>query len=100
MTRITFERSGDQATSFGFDLDSLPANEAQNLLRLIGDANFFNLPRELVKSPAPDDPEYTITVEAGQARHTVHTSDTTVSDALRPLLDELSMLVVNSEQNK
>jgi len=40
--------------------------------------------------PIADGFQYTITVESDTATHIIHTSDTTVPDELRPLLEELS----------
>jgi hypothetical protein len=38
------------------------------------------------------DLKYTVTVEAGNTHHTIHTSDSSAPDSLRPLLDKLSRL--------
>ena len=103
MTRVTFKRSGNTADpeiNVGLDLDSLPAGEAQNLLKLIADANFFNLPEKPAKGSSPDGLQYVVSVEAGQARHTVQVSDEAAPDSIRPLLDELSRIVVLSSEQK
>ncbi len=97
MTTITFERNGGvtgDPIKFHIDLNSLPANESQALLQLVQNAEFFQFPEKTTSpSPARDEFEYTIIVEAGaSARHVVHTSDTTAPESLRPLIDELSKL--------
>ena len=95
MTTINFERSGGVAGNeihLKLDLNSLPADEAQNLLKLISEADFFKIPENLVAKSTTDEFRYTITVNAGQSSHTVHTSDTTMPKPLLPLVNELTML--------
>ncbi len=97
MTTITFERTGGvtgELINFQVDLDRLPAGEAQALLQMLQDADFFNIPENPTSpSKARDEFRYTIIVEAGaSAYHVVHTSDTTAPESLRPLIEELSKL--------
>lgn len=92
MTIITFERSGktaEDALNLHLDLNSLPANEAQFLTRLIMEADFYKLPEKPAESSTPDEFHYTITVESGQSAHTIQTSDSTMPEALMPLVNEL-----------
>ena len=42
-----------------------------------------------ISTPAPDEFTYTISVEMETKRHTIRISDTSMIDALRPLLEEL-----------
>jgi hypothetical protein len=91
--RINFERSGGfmgLKFSLTIELDELPQDQAQTLRRLLDEANFFTLPENPLTSPAPDGFQYVIIVETDKITHTVHTSDTTAPDELRPLLQELS----------
>ena len=91
--RIIFERSGGimgLKSSLTIDLDELPVDQAETLRRIVDEANFFALPENPPTRPIPDGFQYTLTIETDTARHTVHTSDTTASDELRPLLQELS----------
>lgn len=97
MTKISFERSGGflgQGIDLNLDLDTLPASDALNLIHLVQEADFFQLPEELVATSTPDEFVYTLTVESGLARHCVHTSDTSAPEALRPLLNVLSTLAM------
>ena len=99
MTKIKFERSGGlvgQNIDLDLDLDTLPANEALNLIHLIQGANFFKLPENLVATSTPDEFTYTLTVESGSAQHCVNTSDTSAPESLRPLLNVLSTLAMVS----
>jgi hypothetical protein len=93
MMRITFERSGGfmgRTTSLTLDLDDLPADQAEALRRLLDEADFLSLAGNTASRPAPDEFNYTITVEMDTVRHSVHTSDTSAPESLRPLLRELA----------
>jgi hypothetical protein len=95
MTKINFKRSGGilgQEIDRDIDLNQLPDSEAQELMQLITDTNFFKIPQNLINQAAPDEYEYTVTVEAGNSNHTVHASDATAPESLRPLLEKLSGL--------
>ena len=95
MTTITFKRSGGfigTGLRRHLVLDELPSNEARSLLRLIEQAEFFNIPENLIVKFNPDEYQYTITVDAAGMCHTVRANDTTLPASLRPLVDELSSL--------
>jgi hypothetical protein len=95
MMKITFDRSGGViGTDMHLDLDlnSMPADEAQNLLRLVNETGFFDIPENLNTQPLPDEFQYEITVHSGNASHTVRTSDSTMPKSLHPLVKELTML--------
>jgi hypothetical protein len=95
MTTITFKRSGGfvgKGMRFQLTLDDLPRGDANALLQLVEDAEFFNLPENLIVKFNPDEYQYTITVDVGAVCHTVRTNDTTMPRSLRPLVDELSAL--------
>jgi hypothetical protein len=95
MTKIIFKRTGGIAgreMESNIDLNEMPDHESQELMRLISETNFFNIPQNLISTGTPDEYEYTVTVEAGNSHHTIHTSDSSASDSLRPLLDKLSLL--------
>ncbi len=93
MTRILYERTGGfmgRKVSLSLNLDELPASQSSALETLLDQADFFNLPENLVSRPMPDEFTYTITVIAKTQHHSVHLSETTVPDSLRSLLDDLS----------
>ena len=97
MTTITFKRSGGvvgNEVDLDLDTNTLPENDAQRLLQLITNADFFNLPENLAPQTTPDEFQYTITVKAGHTSHTVHCTDTTMPAPLRLLVKELTMLKV------
>jgi hypothetical protein len=93
MTTITFKRSGGfigKGMKYELNLNQLPQNDASSFIRLIQQAEFFNIPENLIVKFNPDEYQYTITVDAGIICHTVRTNDTTMPASLRPLVDELS----------
>lgn len=95
MTKINFKRSGGilgQEMDTNIDLNEVPANETQEIMRLITDTNFFNIPQNLISHSSPDEYEYTITIDAGNTHHTIHTTDSSAPESLRPLLDKLTQL--------
>ena len=95
MTKINFQRTGGVAgreLNADIDLNEIPNADSQQLMRLITDTNFFKIPQNLIEHKVPDEYEYTITVDAGNTHHTIHTSDSTASESLRPLLETLTRL--------
>src|SRR5688572_3012590 len=95
MTTITFERAGGvtgKDLHLDLDLNTLPEDESQHLLKLIDEADFFNIPERPAEQFATDEFQYKINVNAGQSSHTIHTSDSTMPKSLIPLIKELTML--------
>ncbi len=93
MKRILFERTGGltgRKVSLDLDLDQLPPDQARTLSLLLEQADFFNLPADLVPPSARDAFIYTLTLEAEMQVHTIRFGDTTAPNALRPLLEDLS----------
>jgi len=94
--RILFERSGGFANirfAGDFDLDDLPADQAELLKELLAQADFPSLPDQMLgKSPVPDQFNYSVTVETESWHHTVITGDHSAPENLRPLLQKLTEL--------
>lgn len=91
--RIDFEQSGGfmgLIFNLSLDLKDLPPDQAEAIRSHLDTANFFDLPENLVTLARPDEIHYTITVEIDTMKHTVHASDTSAPDELRPLIQELS----------
>lgn len=102
MTTINFKRSGGiigREIESEIDLNEMPADESQELMRLITETNFFKIPQNLISHATPDEYEYTVTVDAGNTHHTIHTSDSNAPDSLRPLLEKLSALAREGRSN-
>ena len=95
MATISFKRSGGfigPGLRFQLNLDQLPSDDAQSIVRLIEQAEFFNLPENLIIKFNPDEYQYTITIDLGVISHTVRANDSTLPASLRPLVEELSSL--------
>jgi len=93
MTMINFKRTGgamDRDLSMDFDLNNMPASEAQRLHNMINQSKFFEVPVVSDLRTGPDEYEYVITVVAGNSIHMVHVSDTSMPESLRPLVEDLT----------
>ena len=94
--RIDFERTGGFAgmrLAASFDTNTLPADQAGTLQRLITEAHFFDLPARLPAPPqAADQFQYHVTIEAEGKRHTVDVGEGAASPALQALLQQLTLL--------
>jgi hypothetical protein len=103
MTKIIYERTGGfmgRKVSLDLNLDKLPADQAKTLKQLLDEADFFELPENLISQPMPDAFTYTITVKEKTVIRTVRLSDDTAPETLRPLLEDLSRLARSTRKNK
>ncbi len=94
--KITFERSGGFAGMHmlsTLDTHQLSPEEAQELLKLIQESNFFELPPQ-ISSPGggADRFSYRITVDQGDRQHTVDFSDAAQPESIQPLVQKLVTL--------
>jgi hypothetical protein len=92
---INFRRIGgsmDREMTMSFDLDTMPGSVARRLQNLLTDSNFFEVPVVNDLRAAPDEYQYDITVVAGNSIHTVHVTDTSMPQSIRPLVEELTEL--------
>jgi hypothetical protein len=95
MTQIHFERSGGllgNNINLDLDLDQLPEDQSQAIHQMILDSDFYQIPENLNGTTTPDEFHYVITVRAGQSEHTVQATNTTMPNALSPLVAELSVI--------
>ena len=75
MAKITFKRSGGfigNGMRFEVNLNDLPISAVRHITRLVEEAQFFDLPENLIKTFKPDEYQYTITVDAGLAVRDEH----------------------------
>lgn len=94
---INFESGGGFAHFPGLsrpvriDTEELTPEQADHLKGLVERARFFEQPAEVGAPPpgAADLRSYTITVEDGDRRHKVRTSDALADPALRDLVEHL-----------
>ena len=95
MTMINFKRTGGsmgREMAMDFDLGSMPGSVSQRLQGLLTASNFFEVPLVQDLHANPDEYQYDITVVAGNSLHTIHVSDTSMPDSIRPLVEELTEL--------
>ncbi|HEY6873219.1 MAG TPA: protealysin inhibitor emfourin [Geobacteraceae bacterium] len=92
--KITFEQSGGFAGlrfSTAIDTDVLTPEKAQDLIRLVEAADFFNLPARIVSiRPQPDRFQYKLTVREKGRQHTVAVSEEAMPVSLGPLVKWLA----------
>lgn len=103
MTTIHFERTGGLTggeINLDLDLNQMPEEISQLIQRLILEADFHRIPDDLDGKSTPDEFEYVITIRAGQSEHTVRTSDTTIPDALKLLVAELTGIHTTREKER
>lgn len=95
MTTVHFDRTGGllgDDIHLDLNLAELPDEEAQSLMHMIMDANFYEIPENLGEASIPEEFQYVITLHGGQAEHTVRTTNTTMPEALSPLVAALSVV--------
>jgi len=101
MTTISYKRTGGamgREMAINFDLNEMPANISQRLQNLITESNFFATPVVNEALSRPDEFEYTVTIDAGNSKHTVRTTDSSMPDSLRPLVEGLTKLAETAEK--
>ena len=102
--RISFNREGglgDIRFSVVIDTVESPAEEAEEIERLVREAGFGDLPGEIgMETVHPDAFVYTLTVEEGGRLHTVRATDSGAPLALRPLLKRLTNLAIASRRER
>ena len=82
-----------------FDLNNMPASEAQRLHNMLNESKFFEVPVVNDLRASPDEYEYVITVVAGNSLHTVHISDTSMPHSLRPLVEDLTEMAKEASRS-
>lgn len=94
--RIKFERTGGFAGirfAADFELDDLPKDQAHQILELLDEMDFDELPEQIPgKQQAADGFTYSITVVTEKRQQTVTTSDTSVPHKMEPLLEILTKI--------
>ncbi len=72
------------------DTTNLDPDEAQKIEDALSKADFFQLPETLQgHQPGADRFTYNLTVDTGAVQHSVHMPESSVPEALQPLLPEL-----------
>lgn len=95
MTTISYKRTGGtmgREMAVDLNLNEMPANLSQRLQNLITESNFFATPVLNEAFSRPDEFEYTVSIDAGNSKHTVRTTDSSMPESLRPLIQDLTEL--------
>ena len=77
------------AKPINLDTETLPAQDAEEMRRLVAAADFFSLPESIGQQPArgaADYRHYTITVDDGSAHHAVQVTDPVSDPHLEALI--------------
>ena len=94
--RIKFERTGGFAGirfAADFELDDLPKDQAHQILDLLDEMDFDELPEQIPGTQqVADGFTYSITVVTEKRQQTVTTSDTSVPHKMEPLLEILTKI--------
>jgi hypothetical protein len=102
--RIKFERTGGFAGirfAADFELDDLPKDQAHQILELLDDLDFDELPENLtVENNVADGFSYSITVESEKKQHTVSTNESSAPKKMEPLLEILTQIAKQQARNK
>src|ERR1043166_9150148 len=92
--RVRFERSGGMAgitLAHEFDSAELPPEQTSELTRLVAEARFFELPKEIRATRAAADLfQSTLTVEGGTQKHRVDFDQGSAPEHLKPLVQWLT----------
>lgn len=87
-----------QEMAADFNLNEMPDDISQHLHNMITASNFFETPALNEEFSGPDEFEYTVTVEAANSTHTVRTTDSSMPESLRPLIEDLTELAKTSQR--
>ncbi len=91
--KVYFERTGGFAairTSLALDTDLLSTEESEKIKTMFEDADFFNLPQKSKTPEGADYFHYKITLETKDNKHTVETTDLSITPGLEIIVNFLS----------
>lgn len=102
--RIKFERTGGFAGirfAADFELDDLPKDQAHQIVELLDEMDFDELPEHIQgNQQVADGFNYSITVVTEKQQRTVNTSDTAAPKKMEPLLEILTKIAKQQARNK
>ena len=102
--RIKFERTGGFAGirfAADFELDDLPKDQACQIIELLDEMDFDELPEHIRgNQQVADGFNYSITVITEKRQQTVMTSDTSAPKKMQPLLEILTQIAKQQARNK
>ena len=102
--RIKFERTGGFAGirfAADFELDDLPKDQAHQILELLDEMDFDELPAKILgNQQVADGFNYSITVVTEKRQQTVMTSDAAAPKKMEPLLEILTKIAKQQARKK
>jgi hypothetical protein len=102
--RIKFERTGGFAgirLAADIEVNDLPEDEKREILELLDDMDFDELPEKLsATTPTPDGFVYSITVVSSKKEYKVLTDESSVPNDMQPLLEILENMAKRQMRKK
>jgi hypothetical protein len=102
--KIKFERSGGFAgiiLSTEIEMDDLPEDQKREIINLLDEADFDELPEKLSsKNPMPDEFIYSITAYSSEEEHSMLAGESSLPDDLQPLIEILVDIAKQRMRNK
>lgn len=94
--KVKFERTGGFAgirLAAEVDMDDIPEDQKREIIRLIDETDFDELPKKLSgKMPMPDEFVYSITVNSRGKEHAVLAGESSLPNNLQPLIEVLERI--------
>ena len=102
--KIQFERTGGFAgmrITANIELDELPDDQKKEILNLLDELDFDELPEKLAgKMPIPDEFVYSINVEADKGEYKVLAGESALPDKMPDLIEILEQIAKRQMRNK
>ena len=102
--RIKYERTGGFAgirLAADIDVNELPEDQKKEILNLLDDMDFEELPEKLAgKMPVPDEFVYSIVIESKEREYKVLAGETALPNDMHPLLEILETITKRQMGNK
>jgi hypothetical protein len=102
--KIKFERTGGFAgirLTAEVEMDNLPEDEKRELIKILDDSDFDELPKKLSgKMPIPDEFVYSITVNSREKEYQVVAGESSLPDDLQPLIEKLERIAKKQMRKK
>ena len=93
---INFERTGGFAgirIAADIEVDDLPDEQKEQLLELLDEVDFEELPKRLAgEMPIPDGFVYSISVESGKKEYSLMAGESALPEDLHPLIELLERI--------
>jgi len=102
--RIKFERTGGFAgirLAADIELDELPEHQVHQILELLDELDFDELPEQLTDNrQVADGFTYSVTVVSETRQHTVTTSETAAPEKMNSMFEILTQIARQQARNK